>query len=41
MVRRVKTIGYRISLVSDKPDFPWSFDVIDQDIMNAFALPGG
>ena len=37
LVKSEKTIGFRISLLSDKPYFPGSFDVIDQDVM---VLPG-
>jgi predicted Zn-dependent protease len=38
MVRRV---GQRIAAVAERPDFAWEFRVIDKDIANAFALPGG
>ena len=38
MVRRV---GRRIADVANRPDFQWEFRVIDKDIANAFALPGG
>jgi predicted Zn-dependent protease len=38
----VKRVGARIAAVSERPDFEWEFNVIDDDEMiNAFALPGG
>lgn len=41
MVERVQRIGARIAAVSDAPDYPWEFVVIDEDVLNAWALPGG
>lgn len=38
MVRRV---GERIAKVADRPDFQWEFRVVEKDVANAFALPGG
>lgn len=38
MVRRV---GQRIAEVANRPDFQWEFRVIEKDVANAFALPGG
>lgn len=38
MVRRV---GRRIAAVAERPDFQWEFRVIEKDVANAFALPGG
>jgi predicted Zn-dependent protease len=38
MVRRV---GRRIAAVAERPDYQWEFRVIDKDVANAFALPGG
>lgn len=38
MVRRV---GRRLAAVAERPDFAWEFRVIEKDIANAFALPGG
>ena len=37
----VKRVGQRIARVADRPDFKWEFRVIEKDIANAFALPGG
>lgn len=41
MVERVRRIGNRIAAVSSKPDLPWEFVVIDEPVLNAWALPGG
>lgn len=38
MVRRV---GQRIADVANRPDFQWEFRVIEKEVANAFALPGG
>ncbi|WP_308909359.1 M48 family metallopeptidase [Pseudokordiimonas caeni] len=38
---RVARIGKRIAAMSDRPDMPWEFVVIDEDVLNAWALPGG
>jgi len=38
MVRRV---GQRIAAVAQRPDYQWEFRVIEKDVANAFALPGG
>lgn len=38
----VKRVGSRIAAVSERPDYDWEFNVIQNDEMvNAFALPGG
>jgi predicted Zn-dependent protease len=34
-------MGYRLVANSDRPDKAFTFVVIDQDIVNAFAAPGG
>ena len=34
-------IGMDLAAQSEKPDLPWSFKVVDDDLVNAFALPGG
>ena len=39
--RRVEIIGERMAAVSERPDLPWTFRVIDDPVVNAFALPGG
>ena len=37
----VSGIGMRIAQGSERPSLPWSFKVVDDPIVNAFALPGG
>lgn len=37
----VRRIGGRIAAAADRPDYEWEFTVIDEDQVNAFALPGG
>ncbi|MFQ5596835.1 MAG: M48 family metallopeptidase [Nitrospiria bacterium] len=40
-VALIKKVGSRIAAVSGRPDFEWEFNLIEKDIPNAFALPGG
>lgn len=37
----VERIGRRLAAESERPDLPWSFQVVDDPTPNAFALPGG
>jgi predicted Zn-dependent protease len=37
----VASLGHRMAAVSERPDLPWSFHIADDEIINAFALPGG
>jgi predicted Zn-dependent protease len=37
----VTGIGRRLAVVSERPSLPWSFKVVDNPVVNAFALPGG
>jgi len=37
----VNRIGQELASKSEKPGLPWSFKVVDDVIVNAFALPGG
>lgn len=37
----VKQIGLSLARVSERPDLPWSYQVADEPVVNAFALPGG
>ncbi|MFO1069244.1 MAG: M48 family metalloprotease [Geminicoccaceae bacterium] len=41
VTRYVSGIGQKLAKVSDTPDLTFTFTVIDSDIVNAFALPGG
>lgn len=37
----VQDIGLRLARVSERPNLPWHFAVVDEPAVNAFALPGG
>ncbi len=37
----VDRVGRTLAAVSERPDLPWSFKVVDDAVVNAFALPGG
>ncbi|NIR42856.1 MAG: M48 family metalloprotease [Gemmatimonadetes bacterium] len=37
----VSEIGMALASESEMPDLPWSFQVVDDPVVNAFALPGG
>ena len=39
--RYVSSLGLAIAKNSERPDLPWSYTVVDDPIVNAFALPGG
>jgi len=41
LTRYVDGIGQRLAAASERPDLPWRFAVVDDDVVNAFALPGG
>lgn len=41
VVRYVDGIGQRLAAVSERPELPWEFHVLDSKQINAFALPGG
>jgi predicted Zn-dependent protease len=34
-------VGARLAAGSERPDLPWTFRVVDDPSVNAFALPGG
>jgi beta-barrel assembly-enhancing protease len=38
---RVQKIGLRLAKVSERPDLPYTFKVLDSSEVNAFAIPGG
>ena len=38
---RVERVGRRLAMVSDRPELPFEFHVIEAREVNAFALPGG
>jgi predicted Zn-dependent protease len=37
----VDEVGHRLAATSERPYLPWSFKVLDDPTVNAFALPGG
>jgi len=37
----VSELGLRLAARSERPDLPWTFRVLDDPLINAFALPGG
>jgi predicted Zn-dependent protease len=37
----VKDLGLRMAKLSERPTLPWDFTVLDDPMINAFALPGG
>src|SRR5918993_5070565 len=37
----VSDIGMRLAKLSERPNLPWQFTVVDQAAVNAFAVPGG
>lgn len=39
--RYVSTVGMRLAKASERPNLPWTFTVVDEPAVNAFALPGG
>jgi predicted Zn-dependent protease len=41
MQQYVHDIGTRLASLSERPDLPWAFRVLDDPVVNAFALPGG
>jgi predicted Zn-dependent protease len=39
--RYVRGIGLRMAAVTERPALPWSYEVVDDPEVNAFAAPGG
>lgn len=39
--RYIETVGKRMAALSERPQLPWQFHVIDDSAVNAFAVPGG
>lgn len=37
----VTRVGLKLAALSERPDLPWTFTVVDDPAINAFALPGG
>src|SRR5690349_11972491 len=39
--RWIQQFGARLAATSERPSLPWTFRVVDDPVVNAFALPGG
>jgi len=39
--RYMQQFGTRLAATSERPNLPWTFRVVDDPVVNAFALPGG
>jgi predicted Zn-dependent protease len=39
--RWIQEFGARLAATSERPRLPWTFRVVDDPVVNAFALPGG
>ncbi|ANM31371.1 hypothetical protein ABI59_20020 [Acidobacteria bacterium Mor1] len=37
----VSDLGLELAALSERPNLPWTFRVVDDPVVNAFALPGG
>jgi len=37
----VDELGQEIAAISERPQLPWTFRLVDDPVVNAFALPGG
>ena len=41
MQHYVQALGARIAAATERPNLPWTFRVVDDAAVNAFAIPGG
>jgi predicted Zn-dependent protease len=39
--RYVERVGRQLAQASKRPNLPWTFTIVDESAVNAFALPGG
>src|SRR5438045_7013385 len=39
--RYIQQFGMRRAATTERPNLPWTFRVVDEPVVNAFALPGG
>ena len=39
--RYIQQLGARLAAISERPSLPWTFRVVDDPAVNAFAIPGG
>jgi len=37
----VQSLGQRLAALSERPQLPWTFRLVDDPVVNAFAVPGG
>jgi len=37
----IRKVGLGLAGISERPELPWSYQVADEPVVNAFALPGG
>ena len=37
----VDSVGHKVAAASEEPTLPWRFTVLDDQVVNAFAMPGG
>jgi predicted Zn-dependent protease len=37
----VQRLGARLAALSERPQLPWAFRLVDDPVINAFAVPGG
>src|SRR5262249_16114919 len=37
----VGSVGRKVGAASESPELPWGFTVLDDAVVNAFAMPGG
>ncbi len=37
----VSSMGTRMAALSERPNLPWTFRIVDDPLINAFAVPGG
>jgi len=37
----VQELGLRLAALSERPQLPWTFRLVDDPVVNAFAVPGG
>lgn len=38
---KIRNIGKKIALAADRPDYDWEFNLVDDNQINAFCMPGG
>lgn len=41
LVKYVQAVGHRLATVSDRPNLPYEFTILNNSVPNAWAMPGG